>query len=295
MVSRFEIRSRYDQYTTAVAEANLISVGDESVDFPMKESYQNESFNAELRDISVNDSHNLLITNSDKRAGIRYMSPSLLVWLPVGLTEVLRVGICEDHEAYWWFTHDFSRAHAERYTIFPEPLIDNLELMIRLLTVSPASYSPPFTPETINDIIWQSNTLAAYIGFPTLEGFLKVACRRDIKMNGEIREGHKIRKLTMPHVHEYKHHDDGDGICSNIGMLMWHFEREVLHTEHRVLMQKMREAISDMLDHPPDRIYGLFNDYRNDSLHGRDRPVEEYGIILNYICLVVWLTLLPKR
>ena len=291
MVSRLELVSRYDQYIEAMASSNLIAVEGENVDLPTKRSIQDENFNLDMRNVSINESHKLLLTNDNRRSGIRYLSPDILTWLPIKLTEVLQANVCEDHEEFWWFTHDFARAYSEKFGLFPEGLIDNLELLVRLVMVDPLFGRSP-KARSANKILWEAKTLASYLAFPTLEGFVKVACRHDIKLNGEIKEGRKIRKLTPPRKREFQSSEDGDGICSNLGMLLWHLETEVVRPKHEILFRDMRGEVGAIFEHPPDEIYGLLNEFRNDSLHGRNRARREYGVFLNYISLVIWTTLL---
>lgn len=291
MVSQLELEFRYNKYLESFEDANLIGYQGESVDKPTKRNIQDEDFNIEIRNASINGSKNLLLANDTRRAGIRYLPPDLLAWLPVKLTNVLQANICKDHREFWWFTHDFARAFNEETELFPKGLIDNLELLIRLITSEPIfGYSKQM--RRVREIMDQSKTLAAYLAYPTFEGFVKVACNNDIKLNGEIREGKKIRRLTRPDKREYFHHDDGDGICSNLGMLLWHLETEVARPKHSNLMSEMREEVGEIFDHPPEYIYGLLNDFRNDSLHGRNRAPKEHGVFLNYVCLIVWIILL---
>lgn len=260
MVSRLELGYRYDQYIEAMAGSNLIGVENEAVDLPTKRSIQNDDFNLDIRNASVNESHKLFLTNDDRRAGIRYLSPDILTWLPIKLTEVLQVNPCEDHEEYWWFTHDFARAFSEKFGLFPEGLVDNLELLVRLVLSEPVF---GWSSETVqaNKILWEAKTLASYLAFPTLEGFVKIVCRHDINLNGKIKEGRKIRKLTPPDKREFKLYDDGDGICSNLGMLLWHLETEVSRPKHEVLFQEMRHEAGDIFDYSVGEIYGLFNNF----------------------------------
>lgn len=289
MVSRFEISYRYDKYLEVLKETNLLSIGDEEIDYPTKRSIQEDGVDIVMQDVSVNDSHRLLLEYDDRRAGVRFLPPSTLSWLSIKLTELLWGDLSKDQEEYWWFTHDFSRAYNEKVGLFNEGLLDNFELLVRLVMTAPIMHPPK-----IREIIAESRTLATYLAYPTLEGFVKTACRRDIKMNGEIRKGRKIRRLLADETKcEYLHGDDGDGVCSNLGMLLWHLETEIVRSEHRVLFSKMRTAVGKMYDHPPKHIYGLLNDFRNNSLHGRDRAPKEYGVLLNYICLVIWVILAP--
>lgn len=288
MATRLELNYRYDRYIKSFAEGNLISFKGEEVDRPTKRTIQDDEFNIDIRNTSVDGSHQLLLTNDSRRSGIRYLSPDQLSWLAVKLTEVLQVNVCEDHEEFWWFTHDFARAFSEKYGLFPVGLIDNLELLIRLVLSIPVGGITPVM-RRVNEILYESKTLASYLSYPTLEGFVKVACRYDIKINGEIRKGRRIRELTPPDERKFKTAEDG--ICSNLGMLLWHLETEVSRPQNQILMEKMREATGEIFDHPSNRIYGLFNDFRNNSLHGRERAPREYGVILNYICLVIWITL----
>lgn len=290
MVSRWELEYRYDKYIESMANSNLISIGDENVDYPTQKSIQDDKFNIDIRNVSVNNSHQLLLTHDDRRAGMRFLPPNILTWLPVKLTEVLKANVCEDHAEFWWFTHDFTRAFSEKVGLLPEDLIDNLELLIRLVLSEPLMSMSSEAKKT-NQILWEAKTLASYLALPTLEGFVKVACRQDIRLNGKIKIGRRIRKLTPPDIRKYQTHKEGDGICSNLGMLLWHLETEVAKPAHNVLFREMRNATGEIFDHPEDRVYGLFNDFRNDSLHGRNRAPREHGVLLNYISLVIWTTL----
>lgn len=291
MVSRFELKYRYQKYVDVVRESDLIGHNGESVDEPTKRAINRDDFNLDMRDVSVNGSEELLLENDGRRAGIRYMSPVQLAWLSTELTNLLKVNVCKDHQEYWWFTHDFLRAYNQENEIFPIGLVENFELLIRLVMSEPLMGISQ-KKRKANRILWESKTLASYLAYPTLEGFVKVACRRDIKLNGEIREGRKIRKLTNPGNRVFKGHNDGDGICSNLGMLLWHLETEISRPQHRALYKKMREMTGDIFEHPPEYIYGLLNDYRNDSLHGRNQAPREHGVLLNYISLIAWTTLL---
>lgn len=290
MISKLELNYRYDKYVNIFRESDIIKYNGESIDLPTKRAIQDDDFGVEIQGTSVNGSDKLLLANDDRVAGIRYFSPDLLAWLATKLTDVLKANICEDHLEYWWFTHDFTRAYNEFDGLFPEELIDNIELLIRLVTYSPSI--PVFSTNREAEIILRdAKTLASYLSYPTLEGFVKSACRKDIQLNGVIKEGRRIRKLSPPNKRRYMYPDDGKGICSNLGMILWHLETEVAHPRNRILLKEMRQKIGDIFDHSPDQVYGLINDFRNNSLHGRNRASREHGVILNLICLIIWVTL----
>jgi len=292
MASWLEIKYRYNKYLKSIEEADLIAINNESIDLPTKKSIQDEDVDFQISHTSVDGSRNLLLSVDDRRAGIRYLSPSKYGWLAVKLTEVLKANRSEDHDAFWWFTHDFLRAYNENTNLFPEELVDNLELLIRLMIVNPLIGQSPHHRQ-VNEVLWEANVLATYLAYPTLEALVKVACRRDIDISGKIRQGRKIRQLLPEHRREFKHHDDGNGTCSNLGMLMWHLETEVAGPRNQVLLRRMREEVGQIFDYPPDQIYGLINEFRNDSLHGQNRAPQEHGVLLNYACLVVWIILFP--
>jgi hypothetical protein len=221
MPTRLELNYRYDKYIQAFSDANIISVGDESVNKPTKKTIKDEDFNVEIRDASIDGSHQLLLSYDDSRAGIRYLSPDLLTWLPTKLTEVLQVNVCKDHEEYWWFTHDFIRAFSEDNPLFPNELIDNFELLLHLVVAKP-NFSIHRHSQSLSKIVQNSKILATYLAYPTLEAFVKIACRRDITLNGEIKPGRRIRELTPAHRREYRENE-----CSQVGTLLWHLETEV--------------------------------------------------------------------
>jgi|GEM_PF-3278313 len=293
MVSKTEISVRYDRYLKSFSDAKLIKYGEEDVDRPTKKSLTDEEFGIDIRDASINGSRDILLSYDERRAGIRYLSPELYPWIAVELTEVLQANVCADHEAYWWFTHDFARAVSEESEIFSRGLIENLELIIRLVLSQPLF---GFSPEkkSANEILWEAKTLATYLAYPTLEGVVKNACRRDIGMGGEIKDGRRIRKLGPNRTFMDYADENGDGIYSNFGGLLWHLEKEVANPQNATHLREMRKQVADMYDEaPPELVLGMLNGFRNDSLHGRNQAAREYGVLLNYICLVIWITLLP--
>lgn len=290
MVSKLELNYRYDKYLQIFKDQNVISIGGEGVDFPMKRSMNSDDMNVDIREMSINDSDKLLLSHNSGSPSIRHLPPHLLKWLAVKLTEVLKTNYCKDQTEYWWFTYEYSKAHSEYYDLFPKGLIDNFELLIRLVLADPIGKMGGKP----NKILSESKTLASYLAFPTLEGFAKIACRYDINMDGEIKDGKKIRELTSdPRRYEYQTSEDDNDICSNLGQLLWHLETVVSSPQNRILYKEMRRATGDLFDISEDEIYGYFNDQRNNSLHGRSRARQEYGAMLNYICLVIWATLLP--
>jgi len=263
----------------------------ESVESPTKKAIQDDDFELVVTDMSVLGSENLLIENDNVIHDIEYLDLDTISWLPIQLTKLLQGNLCADHRGYWWFTHDWARSYNQKNELFPEGLLDNLELIIRLLTSSRLDVTSS-EEEVADQILRESTTLATYLSYPTLEGFVKVACSRDIKLNGEIKQGRKIRKLSDSKSPQYRHYNDSKDVCSNIGTLLWHLETEIVQPRHRSLFKNMRKAVGEIYDHPPGYVYGLFNDQRNHSLHGRNRAPKDYGILLNYICLVIWTTLL---
>lgn len=290
MVSRSELDDRYSRYLNLIRNANAVSLGGDDPAMFTKQAVQQDNVYVEDVSIEFSNTQELLIESGSGTAGIQYQSPDLLAYLAVKLTNILQVQICDDHKAYWWFTHSFAKKASEEYGWFPEELVYNLGIVIHLTTLG----TPPSDSheEAVDAIMRSSKILATYLAYPTLEGFAKVACRRDIEMDGTIREGRRIRKLTQPDRRVFMTKDNDQEI-SNFAMLLWHLETEVAGQRNRELLANMREEVAEMLDLSPDYILGRLYGHRNDSLHGHHTASREYGVLLNYICLIIWIILYP--
>lgn len=292
MPSRIGIGLRYREYTSIFERNPIASISGKETSRLTKESVRNEDVDIHVQEMSINGSDRLLVEGGDNSAGMSYLSPTDYVWIASPLTNLLQYHISKDHIEYWWFTHDFLRAFNEENETVPEELIKNLELLIRLV-VNTGGMAWNLDGNT-NEILRHSEILATYLGYPTLEGFVKCKCSTDIDMDGNIREGRKIRELGPRGCTDYKHHDDGHGICSSLGMLLWHLETEVLSPEYQAIAKDLRGNTGRMFDTPGNRVLGKITQFRNNALHGRNQARREYGVLINWVCFVAWTILCPS-
>jgi hypothetical protein len=292
MPSRIDIELRYREYSSILERNPVASISGEETSKLTKESVQSEDMNIHVQDMSINGSNQLLVEGGENSAGMRYLSPTDYVWIASPLTRLLQYQISKDHIEYWWITHDFLYAFNDRVGVVPSELVKNLELLIRLV-INAEDMMWNLSKNT-NEILRHSEILATYLGYPTLEGLVKCKCSDYIDMDGNIRKGRKIRELGPRGQTNYKYHDDGHGICSSLGMLLWHLETEVLSPEYQAIMKNLREETGKMFEAPRDRVLGRMTTFRNNALHGRNQARREYGVLINWICFVVWTILCPS-
>jgi hypothetical protein len=296
MVSVWKIGWMYDKYVEQFEKYRALVVGDENATKLTQFMIQGDhDVGLDNFRLSVDNSDEFLINGHPYFPEVQDLPLEILCWLPIGLTKILQVQVTEDHTDYWWYTYSFAKAYDDETGLFPDGLIDNFELLIHLVSMR---LDPQFRlsiDEPYKVVLSNSRILATYLGYPTLEGLVKFACRRDIRMDGKIQNGKKIRKLGHPDSRDYYHHSNspGSGICSNLGALLWHYETEVARSEHSVRLSKMRSEVAELYGTKPNRVYGLLNGQRNDSLHGRHQGEKERGMLLNYCSLIIWATLLP--
>lgn len=304
MVSKWRISWMYDKYIEIFENTGIIGYNNQTVHKPNKFSIENSNFNIDMRNTSVNNSDDFLIEKNGRLIDIHQLPISTLCWLPIGLTKILQIQITLDHEKYWWFTYSFVSAYNEQRELFPRDLIDNFELLVRLILLEDTvgvggNFDIPITMldsnGDIDTVLNNTNVLATYLGYPTIEGFTKIACQEDIEIDGTIKPGKKIRKLGPPKHREYytPSTKKEDGICSNLGALLWHYEKEIARPEHTVRLEKMREEIGNLYNINSDKVYGFLKDERNHSLHGQRQGKKERGMILNLCCMLIWMTLYP--
>lgn len=293
MVRWRRINFLYSHYVRNFDDENVIKIEGTDTNKPLKETMQGNS-GIEMHRISTPRSQECLLEENSSLAGIRYLSPETLSWLPIGLTRLLQVQISEDHEEYWKSTYEDLVDANKKREILPDRLIENFGLMVNLVLYTDfppiQNNSDPIDEHAILD---NTKLLANYLGFPTLEGFAKVLCSEDIKMDGTIRPGRKIRRLGPADSREYYTQETGDDRCSNLGAILWHYETEVCSLTMRTRIQHIRSEIGDLFDCEADEVYGLLNDFRNDSLHGRKHDRLEYGLLLNFISLLAWDVIYP--
>ena len=135
MVSTWFIDWMYDKYVEMFADSGMIDVdgqdGSKSTQHMIQEG---EDLGFASLDLSINNSNQFLIYGDNNLPDIGWFPLELLCWLPIGLTRILQIQVTEDHEQYWWYTYAFVKAYNEEADLFPDDLINNYELLIRLVT-----------------------------------------------------------------------------------------------------------------------------------------------------------------
>lgn len=277
-----QIRFNYRLYTSQFSERGGVSIA--GMDKPTKESRQT---NMNLRmQVETPLDREYLIQANDRRHDIRYLSPEMLNRLPIGLTHLLQIQITEDHIEYWKHTLSELREHNTESESVNEHLVENFSLLVDLLTL-PLTISQNIDNEQAARVLSSPNILAGYLSYPTLEGFLKEICSKDINMDGKVKPGRKVRKLSP--TREYHTQE-----CSDIGSLLWHLETEVASPSLRTRLYQMRQEMALFFGCDAQHAYGEVKSERNDSLHGYKMAEQEFGVILNIICLVAWEFIFPS-
>lgn len=290
MIERWKLDWLYQRYVDIFEENKFIRIGGEDVGKFNQYLIQNEGVNVDIRDTTVNNSDEFLLEKNENLPNIDQLPPDILCWLPIGLTRLLQTQITEDHTEYWWFTYANLKSTNERMEIISPELIENFELMLDLVLVKRDPVVLDQLEDEYRNITSNSNVLATYLGYPTLEGFIKTACRKDIDIGGKVRQNRRIRKLGPREQRDYYSPED---TCSDLGSLIWHLETEVTRPEHEVRMAELREEIGELYDTEPNYVYGMLRNFRNNSLHGQTQGVKERGVLLNIISMVSWIIMLP--
>jgi len=160
---------------------------------------------------------------------------------------------------------------------------------LALSTVSPAPRQPFRSTnmsgrEHSQAVLSNTKFIAAFVAYPALESFLKFRCSSDIKMDGTVKEDGTIRDYSPRNDRDF--YSQGS-TCSSLCDLLIHFENEVANDQLRKQLEQMRGEISELVEHPESRIYGLIYRWRNTLSHQGTTDVK-FGIILNIICMLIW-------
>jgi hypothetical protein len=121
------------------------------------------------------------------------------------------------------------------------------------------------------------------MAFPTLEGITKCLMKRDITLDGTVRQGRRIISYSG---------DDYTGGCqvNDLGHLLWNLEQAVADDTLQSRMEDFRnfiESFFQLEDNSSLGGYGFLSNHRNSSLHGQMQARAEFGILLNLISLLL--------
>lgn len=233
----------------------------------------------------------LLLEFGNSNPRINSLNPRELACLPIGLTEILRVQITDDHREYWKLTADITNKLDSDTLGIPENILNVFELLVALVLATP---TVPRSRDRWSEnwvqsrILEKSSILASYSGFPILEAFLKAICDEYVKMNGYVKPG-KILETHSGPIPE-------NNLCTSVGGFLYHIENEMADPDLADRLEMMRERVADLYDWDSGEVYGTdgLSGLRNSWLHGKEAAKAENGVILNYICLLIWETVAKK-
>lgn len=269
----------------------MFSRNGEDVDRPLKNTINQDS-NSSIQNNHIIGLDDHLLEGFNSPPVTRYLPPRELAWLPVGLTYLLQIQLTKDNIEHWKITYEMLLEMNDEHDLIPPDLVENFRLLIDLIVHGDSIQSFDEIEIHKKNILRQSKLLATYVGYPTLEGFVKVVCSDDINIDGTLTSGGRIRRLGPRNKHDY-YERPAQHRCSNLGALLWYLETRVAGKDSMAKMKSMRQEIAELYETEVDEVYGMLRDFRNRSLHGQNQAKREYGVILNLICLVVWMIIYP--
>lgn len=240
--------------------------------------------------------HEFLITFNESLPDMEQLSLYSLSRLPIELMNILKVQVTSDHQEFWKWSFWVLRDINEDKSIFPEGIVDDLEILFRLSTCSPISPRTIMFARHPKYADWnqqgheayttyRSKHIAAYLSYPLLEGIIKSVCNEYINMDGTVKCGKQIKRYSGSY---------SGRPCYRLRDLLTHLEEEYADDEFEANLEQMRVMIGDFYHKNPNKIYSLIDDWRNTSLHGQEAPDAEYGTILNLLCLIIWNELVAE-
>lgn len=228
-----------------------------------------------------------LVEHRDDIPDISELPMDDLAWVPVGLTDILKVQRTADHESIWTESVYILSEFNSDGKPFPDQIVRNIETLVRAVLCkswSPSRFHEDGWTSDMNrkHTLEEASVMARYMAFPTIEGMIKALCRRDIRLDGIVREDREVLAYKRDN---YTEKDE----VSNVGHLLWHLEQDVATEPLRSRLEDFRVAVCDFFkidgDHSP--AYGYISNQRNSVLHGQMRARAEFGILLNLISLII--------
>lgn len=281
MTSRSEqwetINERYEDYLRSYPnESNInIKLEDEIVDYPLSWGHQTGR-SVIIDSIEPIDTHYLLsFDDSAPKFEDLYLREK--ADFPILLTKIGQVKSTQDHRKYWRYSlkelSDFFGGSTNEY----DTLLEILEIAVLLSCMVTTKESDP------SYLRKKSYFIATYVTFPLIEALLKGFCEEDIRMDGEVKPGHRIRRLGSSD----SYFTEGE-ICSDIGSLFFHLEEEIADDYLKNSLEEFREYIAKFGDGNADLAYGQIKDWRNGLLHGEKRPIGQFLINMNIVFFLMW-------
>lgn len=270
------IEERYDEYLRAYPdESSFEFQADETIDYPLKWAHQTGT--PLVLDSQEPIDTEYLVSFDDSFSGFGQFHLKGKADLPILLTKLGQVKSTADHRAYWRYSFeeisDFFGSNTDQY----ENVLDILETAVEL--------SCTITTETIDPSIFEEKSyfLASYVTFPLIETLLKGFCEEDIRMDGTVKPGRRIRRLGSAD----SYYEEGE-ICSDIGSLFFHLEEEVADEHLTESLEHLRREIAKFGDGNESEAYGLIKGWRNGLLHGQHRPIGQFLMNMNMVFFLMW-------
>src|SRR5699024_2702574 len=212
-----EIERRYHEYHDQYPSASMVNITDvdgSRVKYPLRWGIINRE-SAVIDSIERPTDQNLL-SFDDSVPDIRELTYEQLLKLSTPLTRIGQAKVTEDHRSYWRASYEYVRpleANESR----------NFDEMVRIVTKLSCILSEPESESFLRS---KTYLLANYMAYAVLEALLKGFCQDDVRHDGCLKPGGKIRKLSQNEDY-YEYSRNGDTFVSNIGALLLHVEEEV--------------------------------------------------------------------
>ena len=270
------IEERYDEYLRAYPEESSFQFQtDETIDYPLKWAHQ--AGTPLVLDAREPIDTEYLVSYDESFDGFDQFHLEGKADLPILLTKLGQVKSTADHRAYWTYSfeeiNDFFGSNTDQY----ENVLDILETAVELsCTVTAGNPDPSFLEE-------KSYFLASYVTFPLIETLLKGFCEEDVRMDGIVKPGRRVRRLGSTD----SYYEEGD-ICSDIGSLFFHLEKEIADEYLTESLENLRSEIAKFGECDGSEAYGLIKGWRNGLLHGQHRPLGQFLINMNIVFFLMW-------
>lgn len=270
------IEEQYDSYLRAYPEESSFEFqADKKIDYPLKWAHQTGT--PLVLDVREPIDTEYLVSFDESFDGFDQFHLEGKADLPILLTKLGQVKSTVDHRAYWKYSfeelNDFFGSNTDQY----KNVLDILETAVALsCTVTSENPLPSFFEK-------KSYFLASYVTFPLIETLLKGFCEEDIRMDGTVKSGRRIRRLGSAD----SYYGEGE-ICSDIGSLFFHMEEEVADEYLAESLEHLRREIAKFGDSDGSEAYGLIKGWRNGLLHGQHRPIGQFLMNMNIVFFLMW-------
>lgn len=271
-----EIEDRYEAYLEIYPEDTSFEFhNEEAVNYPLKWAHRTGT--PLVIDATEPIDTDYLVSFDSSFPGFDQFSLREKADLPILLTKLGQVKSTQDHREYWQYSfkelNNFFGSSTDEY----DNVLEILETAVVLAcSVSAEESNPTFLEK-------KSYFLATYVTFPLIETLLKGFCEDDIRIDGTVKSGRKVRRLGS----DDSYFTEGD-ICSDIGSLLFHLEEEVADDYLRDSLEELRIEIAKFGHDDASRAYGLIKEWRNGLLHGQHKPIGQFLINMNLVFFLMW-------